>query len=190
VQYNIRKDKAIILGIGAKALEVLKKVAMNIQELVLGVNTYKIVEITTHYHDSEFECLNNGTTRSYKFLSPWLALNQENYVKYQNSVIADRRVLLKKILIGNILSMSKHLGYDVTNTINVDIEISAKKVHYKYVPLIGFKGIFEANFLIPDYFGIGKGVSHGFGTVKHVSNHIISKKMLNSKRRGGLETKD
>ncbi len=54
----------------------------------------------------------------------------------------------------------------VPDTIQVEIELYPLKVLYKDVPLLGFKGLFESNFLIPDYLGVGKVVSHGFGTVK------------------------
>ncbi len=87
-------------------------------------------------------------------------------MKFKSSSIKERRELLKNILIGNILSVSKRLGYNVPNKIRVDIELYSVKVSYKGVPLVGFKGVFEVNFLIPDYLGVGKGVSHGFGVVK------------------------
>jgi hypothetical protein len=35
-------------------------------------------------------------------------------------------------------------------------------------PMIGFLGNFSVNFEIPDYWGIGKSVSRGFGTIKRV----------------------
>jgi len=34
--------------------------------------------------------------------------------------------------------------------------------------MLGFLGEFEVNFDIPDYLGIGKSVSRGFGTVKKI----------------------
>jgi hypothetical protein len=33
--------------------------------------------------------------------------------------------------------------------------------------MLGFLGTFSMNFEIPDYWGIGKSVSRGFGTVKN-----------------------
>ncbi len=36
-------------------------------------------------------------------------------------------------------------------------------------PMLGFLGSFSENFEIPDYWGIGKSVSRGFGTVKRVN---------------------
>lgn len=170
IQYKINNNKAIILGIGDNAMSVLKNVVMNVNELLLGRNIYKIIEIKAHYEESEFGIKNRGEMFSYKFNSPWLALNKENYTKFKNSSIRERRELLQKILIGNILSMSKHLDYHVPNTIHVDIELFPIKVSYKDVPLVGFQGNFEVNFLIPDYLGIGKAVSHGFGIVKMAFN--------------------
>ncbi|KKN32133.1 hypothetical protein LCGC14_0816990 [marine sediment metagenome] len=165
IQYSINRNKAILLGIEENAISVLRNVVMNVKELLLGSNSYEIIEINAHYEETEFGILNSGKLILYKFNSPWLALNSENYKKFTVATIKERRRLLKSILIGNILSMSKHLGYNVPDTIHVNIELSPIKVFYKDIPLVGFKGIFESNFLIPDYVGIGKAVSHGFGKV-------------------------
>lgn len=40
----------------------------------------------------------------------------------------------------------------------------------KAPPMLGFLGTFSVNFEIPDYWGIGKSVSRGFGTVVKCSN--------------------
>ena len=134
----------------------------------------KVVHFLLRLQISELEgIVNSGNVLSYKFNSPWLALNSENYKKFTIATIKERRKLLKSILIGNILSMSKHLGYDVPDIIKVEIELTPMKVFYKDVPLVGFKGIFEINFSIPDHIGIGKAVSHGFGIVKRDFNDNI-----------------
>ncbi|MBU4492692.1 MAG: CRISPR-associated endonuclease Cas6, partial [Euryarchaeota archaeon] len=39
----------------------------------------------------------------------------------------------------------------------------------KGIPLIGFNGEFQINFMIPEYFGIGKSVSRGFGVARRCS---------------------
>ena len=77
--------------------------------------------------------------------------------------------LLKKILIGNILSMSKSLGFIVEQEIKLkSINLREKKVFLKGNPMLGFLGAFSVNFEIPDYWGIGKSVSRGFGAVRRV----------------------
>ena len=42
------------------------------------------------------------------------------------------------------------------------------------VPMLGFIGTFSVNFEIPDYWGVGKSVSRGFGTVKRQTTMMIN----------------
>ena len=169
IQYNIFNKKAIILGIGKESIGILRKVVMSVEELKLSNNTYKICEINAHYLEPEFGLRNNGVMFRYRFNTPWLALNEKNYENFTNSSLNQRRDLLERIFIGNLISVSKNLGYEVPDTILVEIELYPIKVSFKSVALVGFKGVFETNFVIPDYLGIGKAVSHGFGTVKRIT---------------------
>ncbi len=168
IQYKINRDRAIILGIGDDAISVLHQVVLHIQKLNLGTNSYTIKEIKVHYEESEFNITQDEIFHTYKFISPWVALNKNNYTRYKNASIENRRILLHKILIGNILSISKYLGYTVPSEIKVNTELYPAKITYKNIDMIAFRGIFEANFMIPDYLGIGRKVSHGYGTVKKV----------------------
>ena len=107
----------------------------------------------------------------YSFLTPWLALNEANYDRYQGAGLGERRDMLRRILIGNILSMSKGLGYVVTEEIKVsklDVYPVKEPVWLKGVRMVGFKGAFAVNFELPDYMGLGKSVSRGFGMIKRV----------------------
>lgn len=45
----------------------------------------------------------------YEFFSPWIGLNQKNFTKYNNAGSDERNRILKRGMVGNILSMSKHL---------------------------------------------------------------------------------
>ena len=77
--------------------------------------------------------------------------------------------MLEKILVGNIISMSKGLRYTVQDPIQANIiKIKEVRTSLKGTPMLGFLGTFSVNFYIPDYWGIGKSVSRGFGTVKRV----------------------
>lgn len=109
----------------------------------------------------------------YRFLSPWLALNQENYEKFINSDSGERVEILKKILTGNILSMAKGLDYCVDKPIEVFVNLRPVQVNYKNRKMIGFKGEFITNFIIPDYLGLGKSVARGFGTVERVGKGFV-----------------
>jgi predicted nucleotidyltransferase len=108
---------------------------------------------------------------AYSFLTPWLPLNEANYARYQAGRLVERKRLLERILIGNILSMSKGLGYVVTEKIEIsrlDVYPVRTPVRLKGVEMTGFKGTFAVNFELPDLIGLGKSVSRGFGTVRRI----------------------
>ena len=164
VQYRIIEGTPMILGIEEGA-EVLKMISDEITELQLGKNRYKVDGIQMNLVNAAF-----GPSREslqYRFLTPWLALNPSNYERYRGmNDWKDKKEFLNAILRGNILSMCKGLEYVVTRRLYAHSRLDDGIVEYKAVPNIGFTGEFRVNFRIPDFFGLGKGVSQGFGAVK------------------------
>ena len=164
VQYKQIEGTALILGIEEGA-DILKKIADEIEKLELGKSVYKVASIQMTQMNAEFgPCRENN---HYKFITDWLALNPANYERYK--AIRDwkeKKEFLNGILVGNILSMCKSLDYVVTSKLYVHSRLDDKQVEFKGVPVIGFTGEFRVNFRIPDFFGLGKGVSQGFGVVK------------------------
>jgi len=167
VQYKMIKDVPTVIGINEGA-DVLKKIYDEYQEIRLGANTYQIVERGIALKDEEFG--SSDMIRSYEFATPWLALNQENYKRfYTLKGKEERDEFVLKILIGNIISMSKSLGYEVPAQIKCDTNLHFQKDRLKDVSVMTFTGKFHVNFQIPDYLGIGKSVSRGFGAVKQLT---------------------
>lgn len=66
--------------------------------------------------------------------------------------------------------MCKGLGIIVNRRLYVHSHLNPQNVLFKGVNLTGFTGEFTVNFKIPDFAGLGKGVSQGFGTVREVEN--------------------
>ena len=167
VQYKMIDNVPTVIGINEGA-EVLKQIFDEYREIRLGENTYQIVERGISLKDEKFGI--SDKIHSYEFVTPWLALNQENYRKfYSLKGKSERDEFVRKILIGNIISMSKSLNYDVPGTIKCDTNVRFRKDRLKDVSLMVFTGIFHANFIIPDYLGIGKSVSRGFGAVRQLT---------------------
>ncbi|MCD6274298.1 MAG: hypothetical protein J7K30_16025 [Deltaproteobacteria bacterium] len=50
----------------------------------------------------------------------------------------------------------------------IDHKLKEVKVNLKGKNMTAFTGIFKTNFCLPDYLGIGKSVSRGFGGVRRV----------------------
>jgi hypothetical protein len=164
IQYKQIEGTALILGIEEGA-GVLKNIADDLTELKLGKNVYKVASIQMTQMNAEFgPCRENN---HYKFVTHWLALNPANYEKYKEiRVWKEKKEFLNGILAGNILSMCKGLDYVVDRKLYVHSRLDDEKVEFKGVPMIGFTGEFRVNFRIPEFFGLGKGVSQGFGVVK------------------------
>ncbi len=103
----------------------------------------------------------------YEFLTPYLALNQENHEVWSRVDASERSALLKRILIGNLLSLSKSVDLNVTTRLVAEtcLEFTGFEELKPGLSLLGFSGTFRVNFLIPDHWGIGKSSARGFGTV-------------------------
>lgn len=168
IQYKIFNGKPFVLGINEGA-DVLQKIHEDVECLKIGHAEYHIKEKTIDLRTDYFGTIEDKNP--YNFLTPWLALNEKNYEQYQKlGTWAKRKELLEKILIGNIISMSKSLGYTVPEPIKANVgKLKEVPTSLKGTPMLGFLGTFSVNFEIPDYWGIGKSVSRGFGTVKRVN---------------------
>jgi len=108
---------------------------------------------------------------SYSIIN-WLALNSKNYSEYQKLIgIADQLAFLENLLISNILSFAKGINWTIEKTIEVKIteQTRTKQLKYKGVSLSAFDLKFSTNVFLPNYIGLGKGASHGFGTVKQIN---------------------
>jgi hypothetical protein len=105
----------------------------------------------------------------YEFLSPWMALNQKNYSTFiKLNTFEEKKALLKRILIGNILSMAKYLGchLEPDQRIQSDLNFRQLRTTLKGKSMLGFEGTFKTNFHLPDYSALGKSVSRGYGCIK------------------------
>ena len=163
VQYKVIDNKPVLIGI-EEAVDLISKIGIiedeiNIEGIKFDVSTKNIVK-----EDLNIEVLNDYV--EYDFLTPWIAINQKNISKYKNSNKFEREEILEKILIGNILSMSKSLGVFIDKKIYCKVNLEEIKVDLKNIKYIAFKGSFSVNINLVNYLGVGKAVSKGFGTIK------------------------
>ena len=75
--------------------------------------------------------------------------------------------MLSRIVVGNILSLSKSIGLHVSERLNaeVDLEPCGLQTLKPGVALLGFRGSIHINFRLPARWGIGKSSARGFGTL-------------------------
>ena len=170
VQCKMIRDVPTVIGINEGAV-FLKQLADESREIQLGPGTYRIAEHDISMRDEEFGL--SDTIHSYEFATPWVAFTQENYKRfYLLTGKPARDEFVQKILVDTILSLSKSLGYDVPVPVSCDTNLHFQKDRLKGVSVMTFTGKFQVNFQIPDYLGIGKSVSQGFGAVRRIFREI------------------
>ena len=168
IQYKIVNGSSMIIGI-KEGIDILKSVYSEMGELQLSSFETKVQsEIEIKVVDQVFG--DSEDLIEYRFATPWMALNQKNYELFVSGNKESNDKLLKSILIGNILSLSKSLTYKIENRIHAKIKLTKSKANFKNNPMITFCGNFIVNFHIPNYLGLGKSVSRGFGTIKRVES--------------------
>ncbi|HCC87183.1 MAG TPA: hypothetical protein DEQ17_02830 [Prevotella sp.] len=107
-------------------------------------------------------------------ITHWLPLNEENYKAYiRSDNLCNRITLLERLLTGNILSMLKGVGLHAESKITTSIvDISHPNTAiYKKVRLVMFEATFRTNVLMPDYIGLGRHTSVGYGIINQVNNN-------------------
>ena len=166
VQYKILEDKILVFGINEGG-EILKKISSDLKYLDLDKKYYISEKII---HEKLFDIKPTLDEKHYKFVTPWIGLNTTNFQKFKKiNNWRDKKILLNKIIVGNILSLSKGLGIIVNKKLYAKSFLKEEYIKYKSVKMNAFKGEFKIHYDLPDYIGIGKGVSQGFGCVKKIN---------------------
>lgn len=168
IQYKEINGRKMILGL-AEGVEVLQSIYNQYDWINLDDNKYQIYSKEIFIKEELFEITNEiGEYLKYEFLNPWFALNEENYRRYKEYSFHERDDQLKSILIQNILSIAKTFNYFVEKRILAEVNLMETTIDFKGKSIIGFLGTFQVNFHLPDYIGLGKSVSRGFGTIKQL----------------------
>lgn len=163
VQYKVINKHPFIIAFG-NGINSLYPKLMDIECIVIGNKKYNHPDLQIQLETKTIGDCNK--TLQYKFLTPWLALNQENYKKYASmKTNFEKTQILENILVGNILSMCKGFNVKLERKISVLSDLESIPVKFKGETMIGFIGKFTVNARLPAFCGIGKGVSRGMGTI-------------------------
>jgi hypothetical protein len=153
----------MLLGLDAGAL--LLRGLPTWETLRLGPRDYRVLDRSRT--DGRVELGPSREPITYRFQTPYLALNQENHIRWQRSTADDRCRLLERVVIGNLLSLSKSMNLNVTEQLFAGVDLTpAGDFDLKPgVRLLGFRGAIHVNYSLPDFWGIGKSSARGFGTL-------------------------
>ncbi|MBF0449916.1 MAG: DNA repair protein [Candidatus Magnetomorum sp.] len=169
VQFKLIDNIPVILAITDNAVRIFSEIMLKMDEIVIQNAVIPVYEKNLQIENISFGYTTENIV--YTFVSPWLGLNQKNYSSYLKSGNpAKQSDMLKRIVTGNLLSMSKYLDYhlEIDQRIQTKVDLHETSVNLKGKTMIGFNGFFQTNFMIPDNLGIGKSVSRGYGTVRRL----------------------
>lgn len=169
IQFKTINRHPAIIGI-KDGISILKQVFMELNNIKIGDKEETVFEKSISLKEEEFGIAQDYI--DYQFLSPWMALNQENYEKYKQMNRFEQIQFLKHILRENLKTISKGVDYTIPDVEKVKVEgnFVKKVVNFKSLKMLCFTGFFLTNFYLPDYLGIGKQVARGFGMVKRIDD--------------------
>ena len=163
VQYKVIGGVPTLVGIEEGA-RLLIELFMEIREL--EISGRRIPILSKNIRTDEWPVGVNGTLYEYTFISPWIALNQKNYKRFICSEASAQKAMLNNNVCSHILSFMKGIGYYEEKRILSSAKLRAVPVQLKNQPMKGFVGTFRTNVRLPEYIGLGKSVSRGFGTLR------------------------
>ena len=165
VQYKILDGYAAVLGVGegADALHSLlpffeKNMNIGYKNMLFRVMDVEDVVTNIDITDHMMRYV----------LTDWMPLNQENVRLFHST--KDRRLrrqMLERILEGNIATLFDGIDYSSEKKYycHIDKQGDIRNTMYKDVQMKTLDVAFSCNVILPAKLGLGKGSSHGHGTI-------------------------
>ncbi|EAY25750.1 CRISPR-associated endonuclease Cas6 [Microscilla marina] len=171
IQYKSIAQKPVIFCLNEGVEEIHKLFAQPNSSLTIGTqkNEAKIGRLLMEEFTIE---LSTAPTYQYSILN-WVALNQQRYLDYKKlERLTDKIALLEGILTANIISMAKGIGWHIPTLIQLHIKSieHTRFVTFKKQRSLAFNLTFVCNVALPDFLGLGRNVSIGFGSIKQVKS--------------------
>lgn len=165
VQYKVLGGKAAIVAIG-EGLNIVRHF-LNVPSIDIRIGEEQTQLDLAYINIKPFSLQLMDKMKTYR-IQNWMPLNQDNHANYQMlEGLSEQCEFLENILVGNILSMAKGLDvtFDDLVVCRIDYISEPHLQSYKGMKMVTFNIQFKSNVFLPQWIGLGKGVSRGFGTV-------------------------
>ena len=168
VQVKVLNEQIYIIGVGDGSdcvLQLIDKIStLDFGNITFEVNDKNIIDMTDQFQQSD-------QLIHYRFVTPWVALNQNTNRKYRALNNSERVSFLNKLLGQNIVFIAKELGVNLEDKVFTKVNLSSlfpKPVDENNWG--AFSGEFSANFNLPNYIGLGNGITRGYGAIYGLFN--------------------
>ncbi len=166
IQYKVSEKKATIVCLNEGTDDIHHLFGKRYLNLRIGKREeqFEIEDIHLNYFNVQ-----RWQARFSYALKDWQALNQENFRRYEQiGTERERLAFLENILRANLLSFANGVGWQVDGPLTAGITRlkGVRRLPFKGRKVLAFTLNFQTNVSLPDYLGLGKGVSIGFGSIK------------------------
>ena len=105
----------------------------------------------------------------------WQPLNPDNFREWQSMRrLSDRYAFLERLLASHLLAFAQGVGWQIPERFEVRITnlIKEEWITFKGIKVLAFNLEFECPLQLPDYIGLGKGTSIGWGVIRRRNEKV------------------
>ena len=168
VQVKVLNEQIYIIGVGDGSdcvLQLIDKIrTLDFGNITFEVNDKNIIDMMDQFQQAD-------QLIRYRFVTPWVALNQTTGRKYRALNNSERVNFLNKLLGQNIVFVAKELSVDLEDKVFTKVNLSSlfpKPVDENNWG--SFFGEFSTNFNLPNFIGLGNGITRGYGAIYSLFN--------------------
>jgi hypothetical protein len=169
VQYKVLNGVPTLVGLQAGAT-LLAELFSSIKSIQVEGRDYPVMDRDISF--TQVEVGLGDSLYDYRFVTPWMALNQHNYEEYRHKSSSERLSMLGRILTANILSFYKGVGHYLPAEERLLVMVkprAATLTGFKDNLMTAITADFTTNAVLPDQIGLGKSVSRGYGAIQSMS---------------------
>jgi hypothetical protein len=168
IQVKILNEQIYLVGIKDGADPVLE-MTKEVELLNFGNITFNILDIDIEENIDQFKHVNQ--LLGYRFVSPWVALSKNTQNRYKFLKSKDRISFLNRLLGQNIVFLAREMGIELNEKVYTKLRLDSLFPKQVYENNWGsFSGEFQTNFVLPNYIGVGNGITRGYGAIHGLYN--------------------
>ncbi len=163
IQVKILNEQIYLVGIKDGAEPVLE-MTKELELLNFGNITFNILDIDVEENIDHFKQVDQ--LLSYRFVSPWVALSKNTQNRYKSLKNNDRTAFLNRLLGQNLVFLAREVGIEINDKVYTKLRLESLFPKQVYENSWGsFSGEFQTNFILPNYIGLGNGITRGYGAI-------------------------
>ena len=176
VQVKILREQLSIFAIN-EGVGPSESLAESMEELRIEDKVFKVTDRQMTKTENDLFSISSDTFFRYKFITPWVALNEIQLSQYEPLFSNERRALLNSLLEKNLEFVASDLRQPTDEKVQVRfVSSSLTPKTIEYSKFGSFKGFFTSNIVLPDYLGLGNNIAKGLGTLVKLREQPVEEK--------------